>query len=97
MTSLGIDSATFRFGVQCLNHCATACGIESSNEDNERRILYNECLASEEYYTTVRYSWYDVSTRALTPYPGDLNHCRSCTPASEDGLKESPKHVSRSN
>jgi hypothetical protein len=31
--------------------------------------------------------------RALTPYPADLNHCRSCTPASEDGLKESPKHV----
>jgi hypothetical protein len=24
---------------------------------------------------------------------GDLNHCRNCTPASEDGLKESPKHV----
>jgi hypothetical protein len=36
---------------------------------------------------------YGVSARALTPYPGDLNHCRSCTPASEDGLKESPKHV----
>jgi hypothetical protein len=31
--------------------------------------------------------------RALTPYPGDLNHCRSCTPAPEDGLKESTKHV----
>jgi hypothetical protein len=31
--------------------------------------------------------------RALTPYPGDLNHCRICTPASKDGLKESPKHV----
>jgi hypothetical protein len=31
--------------------------------------------------------------RALTPYPGNLNHCRNCTPASEDGLKESPKHV----
>jgi hypothetical protein len=31
--------------------------------------------------------------RALTPYPGDLNHCRSCTPATEDGLKESPKHA----
>jgi hypothetical protein len=30
---------------------------------------------------------------ALKPYPKDLNHCRSCTPASEDGLKESPKHV----
>jgi hypothetical protein len=31
--------------------------------------------------------------RALTPYPGDFNHCRSCTAASEDGLKVSPKHV----
>jgi hypothetical protein len=30
---------------------------------------------------------------ALTPYLGDLNHCRNCTLASEDGLKESPKHV----
>jgi hypothetical protein len=29
----------------------------------------------------------------LTPDPGDLNHCRSCTPASEERLKESPKHV----
>jgi hypothetical protein len=26
-------------------------------------------------------------------YEGDLNHCRSCTPAFEDGLKESPNHV----
>jgi hypothetical protein len=24
---------------------------------------------------------------ALIPYTGDLNHCRNCTPASEDGLK----------
>jgi hypothetical protein len=31
--------------------------------------------------------------RARAPYPADLNHGRSCTPASEDGLKESPKHV----
>jgi hypothetical protein len=36
---------------------------------------------------------YDVGARALTPYPADLNHYRNCTPASEDGLKESPKHV----
>jgi hypothetical protein len=36
---------------------------------------------------------YGVSARALTPYPGDLNRCRICTPASEDELKESPKHV----
>jgi hypothetical protein len=28
-----------------------------------------------------------ISARALIPYPG------VCTPASEDGLKESPKHV----
>jgi hypothetical protein len=34
-----------------------------------------------------------VLSRTLTPYPADLNHCRICTPASEDGLKESPKHV----
>jgi hypothetical protein len=26
VTPLGIDPATFRFVVQCLNHCATACG-----------------------------------------------------------------------
>jgi hypothetical protein len=31
----------------------------------------------------------------LTPYLRDLNHCRSCTPVSEDGLKESPKYVSQ--
>jgi hypothetical protein len=36
---------------------------------------------------------YGVSSRALTPHPGDLNHCRSCTSASEDGLQGSPKHV----
>jgi hypothetical protein len=36
---------------------------------------------------------YGVSARVLTPYPADLNHCRSCTPASEDGLKERPNHV----
>jgi hypothetical protein len=36
---------------------------------------------------------YGVSARVLKPYPGDLNHCRSCIPASEDGLKEIPKHV----
>jgi hypothetical protein len=33
------------------------------------------------------------SARALTPYPGGLNCCRSCTPASEDGLIEGSKHV----
>jgi hypothetical protein len=36
---------------------------------------------------------YGISVQALTPYPADLNHCRICTPASEDGLKESLKHA----
>jgi hypothetical protein len=36
---------------------------------------------------------YGVGSRALAPYPGDLNHCRNYTPASEDELKENPKHV----
>jgi hypothetical protein len=36
---------------------------------------------------------YGVSARALIPYPGDLNHCRNYTPTSEEGLKESLKHV----
>jgi hypothetical protein len=34
-----------------------------------------------------------ILARELTPYIGELNHCRICSPASENGLKESPKHV----
>jgi hypothetical protein len=34
---------------------------------------------------------YGVSAQELTP--GDLNHCRRSTPAPEDGLIESLKHV----
>jgi hypothetical protein len=37
--------------------------------------------------------WYGGMARALTTYQGDLNNCRSYTPASEDALKESSKHV----
>jgi hypothetical protein len=29
----------------------------------------------------------------LISYPGDHNHCRICSSASEDGLKQTPKHV----
>jgi hypothetical protein len=36
-----------------------------------------------------------VSACALTQYPGNLNHCRSYTPAYEDGLKERTKHASQ--
>jgi hypothetical protein len=54
------------------------------------------CLFLSVYYfilPLLHDNGYGVSAWALTPYPGDLNHCRSCTPASEVGLKGSPKHV----
>jgi hypothetical protein len=35
----------------------------------------------------------EAGARALTPYPADFNSDRNCTPASEDVVKESPKHV----
>jgi hypothetical protein len=44
-----------------------------------------------------KFPGYGVSARELTPYTVNFNHCRSCTPASEGGLKESPKHVGRLN
>jgi hypothetical protein len=31
---------------------------------------------------------YGDRARVLTPYPPDLNHCRSCTPALKMGLKK---------
>jgi hypothetical protein len=49
--------------------------------------------AGEQFRQRFKSSGYGVSARVLTPYPGDLNRCRNCTPASEDGIKESPKHV----
>jgi hypothetical protein len=40
-----------------------------------------------------KFPGYGVSARDLKPCAEYLNHCRSCTPASEDGLKESPKYI----
>jgi hypothetical protein len=40
-----------------------------------------------------RFHGYGVSARALKPLPGDSNQCQSCTPFSENGLKESLKYV----
>jgi hypothetical protein len=51
---------------------------------SEAGVQFQQCFKSPVY---------GISTRVLTQYPRDLNHCRNCTPASEDGLKESPKHV----
>jgi hypothetical protein len=53
-------------------------------------------VCSEINIKEINIAWqaaYGVSARTLTPYPAHLNHYRSCTPASEDGPKESPKHV----
>jgi hypothetical protein len=50
--------------------------------------LYNERRNAQDFN-----SGYGVSARALTPYPEELTHCRNCTLASEDGLKENPEHV----
>jgi hypothetical protein len=63
--------------------CITCFGL-SFSPSSEAGVQLRQWLQSPGY---------GVRARALTPYPGDLNHCRSCTPASEDGLKESPKHV----
>jgi hypothetical protein len=52
-------------------------------------LIYRILAVIEKY----DHYWYGASARALTPYTENLNHCRICTPASEDGLKESPKHV----
>jgi hypothetical protein len=49
--------------------------------------------AAVQFRQSFKPAGYGVSARALISYPGDLNHCRNCTPASEDGLKESPKNV----
>jgi hypothetical protein len=56
--------------------------------------LYNDQHNAQVFNLFIYFtSGYDVSTWALTPYPGDLNHCQNCAPSSEDGLKESPKYV----
>jgi hypothetical protein len=42
-----------------------------------------------------KFSGYGVSAWMLTPYSEELNYYRSCTPASEGGLKGSPKYVTQ--
>jgi hypothetical protein len=54
---------------------------------------HTEMVVHKFYVARIVGFGYDISHRALTPYSGDLNHCRRCVPASEDGLKENPKHV----
>jgi hypothetical protein len=65
--------------------CLTCFGL-SFSPSSEAGVQFRQWLKS---------AGYSVSARTLTLYPADLNHCRNCTPASEDGLKESPKHVRR--
>jgi hypothetical protein len=66
--------------------CLTCFGLPFSLS-SEACVQYRQLFKSPGY---------GVSARALpTPYPGDLNHRGSCTPAPEDGLKENPKHVTQ--
>jgi hypothetical protein len=65
--------------------CLTCLGL-SFNPSAEAGVLYN-------FDSGLSLLGMVSAPGALTPYPGDLNHCWICTPAYEDGLKESPKHV----
>jgi E3 ubiquitin-protein ligase DOA10 len=67
----------------CIYFCLTCFGL-SFSPSSEAGVQLRQWFKSDGYA---------VSARVRTPYPGDLNHCRSCTPASEDGLTESQKHV----
>jgi hypothetical protein len=80
------------------------CGIKLYNDQRNAQVLiylsiyfYLTCFgvsfspsseAGVQLRQLFRSSGYGVSARAF-----DLNHCRSCTPASEDELKESLKHL----
>jgi hypothetical protein len=64
--------------------------IDQRNEQVFNLLIY--LLLPYMFITGSDSSFLDM-VGALTPYPGDLLYCRNCIPASEDGLKESPKHV----
>jgi preprotein translocase subunit SecG len=68
--------------------CLTCFGLSVSSSSE----------ADVQFRQWFKFAGFGVSPRLAltqTPHPADLNHSRSCTPASEDGLlvKESPKHV----
>jgi hypothetical protein len=63
--------------------CLTCFGLSFSPSSES-------CVQFRQWF---KFPGYGISARALTPYPGDLNHYRSCTPDSEDGQKQSAKHV----
>jgi hypothetical protein len=74
-----------KFLIYASNHFYLICFGLSFNPSSEAGVQLRQWF---------KYTGYGVSARALTPYPGDLNHCRNCTPASADGLKESRKNIS---
>jgi hypothetical protein len=79
-------------------------GLLVANEDVSDGVLLEQCVIDRQDSTAgiaeddldalfLQRTEDDFSARALIPYPADLTYSRLCTPASEDGLKESPKHV----
>jgi hypothetical protein len=67
----------------CIYFCLTCFGL-SFSPSSEAGVQLRQWLKPPDY---------GVSARALGLYLADLNPYRNCTPASEDGLNESPKHV----
>jgi hypothetical protein len=63
--------------------CLTCSGLTFSLS-SEAGVQIRQCFKSPGY---------GVSARAQKPNPGGFNRRRNCTSASEDGLKESPKHI----
>jgi hypothetical protein len=78
-----INAQVFNLFYASIYICLTFFGL-SFNPSSEAGVQLRQLFKSPGY---------GVSARALTTNPRDLSNCRSCTPVSEDGLKESPKHV----
>jgi hypothetical protein len=55
------------------------------------RIHYMGIILKWIFYKWGQHS--SILVQTLSPYSGDLKHCRSFTPTSEDGIIEGPKHV----
>jgi hypothetical protein len=78
MTPSGIDSATFRFLAQCLNHCATACPTleqylnQSRSKDCITKFLLMLVLVLISYVCYIRIHWLPIMNQSHFLYEHDL-------------------------